>query len=113
MLHQLEHSVELLVASVHRAFVRFGLGMPAHMLLQIAARSKPFITMFALERTVASVRSLVHHQVRLITEPLATYLPCFTFQTVVLLYILFSRYSMITIARMMMQRICFSRCIFF
>ena len=61
-----------LVTAFFLAIVRFGLRMPSQMLLQITARCESFLAETALKWSCTGVRSLMHHQIRLVRKPLTT-----------------------------------------
>lgn len=76
MLNELEHSVESKVAAWLLALVRLGLRVSSQVFLQVAARGEAPGAKAAFKGATSGVRSLVHHQIRLVAESFATNFKC-------------------------------------
>ena len=77
MLNQLEYSMKPQSATNLFAFVWFGLSMPSLMLLKIATRGETLWAEVAFKRAAARVSPLMHHEIWLVAESLATNLHSF------------------------------------
>jgi hypothetical protein len=72
VVYQLKYSVEAEIAVRFGALVRLHLGVPTQVLVQVATGRETLGAEAALEWSVASVRSLMDHQIGLIAEALPT-----------------------------------------